>query len=51
MKDFDFDIVIQRFGFSSTPGDPLRGYFSSKAAEIKGSQNLVGHWRAPPSTP
>jgi microcin C transport system substrate-binding protein len=42
MKDFDFDIVIQRFGFSSTPGDSLRGYFSSKAAEIKGSQNLSG---------
>jgi len=42
MKDFDFDIVIQRFGFSSTPGDSLRSYFSSKAADIKGSQNLSG---------
>lgn len=42
MKDFDFDIVIQRFGFSSTPGDSLRSFFSSKSAEIKGSQNLSG---------
>jgi microcin C transport system substrate-binding protein len=42
MKDFDFDVVIQRFGFSSTPGDSLRTYFSSRSAEIKGSQNLSG---------
>jgi microcin C transport system substrate-binding protein len=41
-NDFDFDIVIQRFGFSSTPGDSLRSYFSSQAAELKGSQNLAG---------
>ena len=42
LKDFDFDVVIQRFGFSSTPGDSLRSYFSSKSAAIKGSQNLSG---------
>ncbi len=41
-NDFDYDIVIQRFGFSSTPGDSLRSYFSSQAAGIKGSQNLAG---------
>jgi microcin C transport system substrate-binding protein len=40
--DFDFDVVIQRFGFSSTPGDSLRSYFSSEAAKLKGSQNLAG---------
>src|SRR5215831_18305542 len=28
--EFDFDIVIQRFGFSTIPGDSLRSYFSSK---------------------
>ena len=39
---FDFDITTERFGFSSTPGDSLRTYFSSKAAAIKGSQNLAG---------
>jgi microcin C transport system substrate-binding protein len=40
--DFDFDILVQRFSFSSTPGDSLRSYFSSQAAAIKGSQNLAG---------
>lgn len=40
--DFDFDVVIQRFGFSSTPGDSLRSYFSSEAAKLPGSQNLAG---------
>jgi microcin C transport system substrate-binding protein len=41
-NDFDFDITIQRFGFSTTPGDSLRSYFSSQAATLKGSQNLAG---------
>src|SRR5262249_15598353 len=39
---FDFDIVVQRAGFSSTPGDSLRTYFSSTAAALPGSQNLAG---------
>ncbi|MBX6425525.1 MAG: ABC transporter substrate-binding protein [Variibacter sp.] len=42
VDDFDFDITVQRFGFSTTPGDALRSYFSSQAAAIKGSQNLAG---------
>jgi microcin C transport system substrate-binding protein len=42
LNDFDFDIAIQRFGFSSTPGESLRNYFGSDAAAIKGSQNLSG---------
>ncbi len=42
VDDFDFDLTIQRFSFSSTPGDSLRSYFSSQAAAMKGSQNLVG---------
>jgi microcin C transport system substrate-binding protein len=41
-NDFDFDITIQRFSFSLTPGDSLRTYFSSQAAGLKGSQNLAG---------
>jgi microcin C transport system substrate-binding protein len=40
--DFDFDITVQRFNFSSTPGDSLRSFFSSQAAAINGSQNLAG---------
>jgi microcin C transport system substrate-binding protein len=39
---FDFDITVDRFGFSSTPGDSLRSYFSSQAAALKGSNNLAG---------
>ncbi len=39
---FDFDMVVQRFGFSTTPGDSLRTYFSSQAAATKGSQNSAG---------
>ena len=41
-NEFDFDLTIQRFGFSATPGDSLRNYFSSQAAAVKGSQNLAG---------
>jgi microcin C transport system substrate-binding protein len=40
--DFDFDVIIQRFSFSSTPGDSLRSYLSSQSANVKGSQNLAG---------
>jgi microcin C transport system substrate-binding protein len=39
---FDFDITVERFSFSSTPGDSLRTYFTSQAAATKGSQNLAG---------
>lgn len=39
---FDFDVTIQRFSFSTTPGDALRSYFSSQSAAIKGTQNLAG---------
>ncbi len=39
---FDFDITVERFSFSDTPGDSLRTYLSSQAAATKGSQNLAG---------
>jgi microcin C transport system substrate-binding protein len=42
LKDFDFDITINRFSFSSTPGDSLRSFFSSQAAAMNGSNNLAG---------
>ncbi len=42
VDDFDFDVAIQRFSMASTPGDSLRTFFSSQAANIKGSQNLSG---------
>ena len=42
LDDFDFDITVERFSFSVTPGDSLRSYLSSQAAATKGSQNLAG---------
>ena len=39
---FDFDITIDRFSFSATPGDSPRSFFSSQAAALKGSNNLAG---------
>jgi microcin C transport system substrate-binding protein len=42
IDDFDFDMAVQRFSFSSTPGDSLRTYFSSQAAKTKGTQNIAG---------
>ena len=39
---FDFDITVDRFGFSTTPGDALRSFFSSWAAALQGSNNLAG---------
>ncbi len=42
VDDFDFDVTVERFNFSTTPGDSLRSYFSSQAASTKGSFNLAG---------
>ncbi len=42
VDQFDFDITVERFSFSTTPGDSLRSYLSSAAATLKGSQNLAG---------
>lgn len=40
--DFDFDLTVNRLGAMTTPGDGFRSLFSSKAASIKGSENLSG---------
>jgi len=42
VDDFDFDVTIQRFSFSTTPGESMRTYLTSQAAAIKGTQNLSG---------
>ncbi len=42
VEDFDFDVTVDRFSFSTIPGDSLRVYFSALAAATKGSQNLAG---------
>ncbi|BCJ92021.1 ABC transporter substrate-binding protein [Terrihabitans soli] len=41
-NEFDFDLMPRRFAFTSTPGEALRRYFGSEAADIKGSVNLPG---------
>jgi microcin C transport system substrate-binding protein len=41
-EDFDFDMTIERFSMSATPGDAMRPFFSSQAAATKGSYNLAG---------
>lgn len=41
-KNFDFDIVTQRYSMSSTPGDELRSIFGSETASVPGSANMAG---------
>ncbi|QDM19626.1 ABC transporter substrate-binding protein [Tardiphaga sp. vice352] len=40
--DFDFDLMIERFSFSTVPGDSLRSFFSMQSATTRGSNNLAG---------
>jgi microcin C transport system substrate-binding protein len=40
--NFDYDITVERFSFSATPGESLRSFFSSPSAQTHGSQNLSG---------
>lgn len=42
LQTFDFDITVQRFSTSSTPGESMRPFFSSAAAKLQGSRNLSG---------
>ncbi|MBX3519690.1 MAG: ABC transporter substrate-binding protein [Xanthobacteraceae bacterium] len=42
LQTFDFDVTVQRFSTSSTPGESLRTFFSSAAAKLTGSRNLSG---------
>jgi microcin C transport system substrate-binding protein len=42
IEDFDFDMIVQVYGQSQSPGNEQRGFFGSKAAGQKGSDNLIG---------
>ncbi len=42
VKDYDYDVVTQRFGLGLTPGEGLRRLFSSRDADQPGSNNLAG---------
>jgi microcin C transport system substrate-binding protein len=41
-KNFEYDVVTQRFAMSQTPGDELRSIFGSDTAEVPGSANIAG---------
>src|SRR5437588_3568364 len=42
VDEFDYDITVQRFNFSTTPGDSLRSFFSSQSASMPRSFNGPG---------
>jgi microcin C transport system substrate-binding protein len=42
VKAFEFDIIMQRYVMSLTPGVELKNYWSSDSADMKGSRNLAG---------
>ena len=42
LKDFDFDITIQRYVLPQTPGVELKAFFGSQSAKAAGSYNLSG---------
>lgn len=42
LKSFDYDVIIQRYVQSLSPGAELRSFFGSRAAGEDGSLNLAG---------
>jgi len=42
IKNFDFDMVVNVFGQSQSPGNEQRDYWHSSSADKKGSRNLAG---------
>ncbi len=42
LENFDFDMVSVRYGDSNLPGNELIQRFSSKSANINGSDNIIG---------
>jgi len=41
-KEFDFDVIVTRFGIGQTPGTELRPYLTSEMADRVGSANQSG---------
>lgn len=42
MDSFDFDMVVQTFGQSLSPGNEQRDYWGSDKADVNGSRNIMG---------
>jgi microcin C transport system substrate-binding protein len=41
-EDFDFDVTVEVFGQSLSPGNEQRDFWGSAAADTKGSRNVIG---------
>ncbi len=42
LRNWDFDVIVYAWGESLLPGNELRGFFGSRAADQVGSDNLIG---------
>jgi microcin C transport system substrate-binding protein len=42
LRDWDFDIITYAWGETLSPGNELRGYWGSGAADLPGSENVIG---------
>ncbi|MHC4884743.1 MAG: extracellular solute-binding protein [Planctomycetota bacterium] len=42
LKAFDFDMMIYPYGQSMSPGNEQRNYWTTKAADTRGSANFIG---------
>ena len=42
LDNYDFDMVVGNWGQSLSPGNEQRDFWSSKAADIPGTRNLIG---------
>lgn len=42
VRDYDFDVTVQVFGQSMSPGNEQRYFWSSEAADVPGTYNLMG---------
>ena len=40
--EFDFDMMVDGFGQSLSPGNEQRDFWGSKSADTKGSRNVIG---------
>lgn len=41
-RSFDFDVIVEAFGQSLSPGNEQRAYWSSQAADQEGGMNVIG---------
>jgi microcin C transport system substrate-binding protein len=42
LRNFDYDIIIDQWGESLSPGNEQREYWGSQAADVPGSRNAIG---------